>query len=188
MILTKKKVFNKKEKVEDKNGKRINDEIVANEVMVVGEGIETKKCSLKEALKIAEEMGLDLVEVSKDNNPPVCKLMNYEKFLYKTEKDKGKALANMRKNKMAEIQLGPNIDENDKNLKLRHAIEFLENKRPLRVRMMFKGRRMMALKEKGKEIFDSFIKDLENVGVKVGESIYEEKVFYATLNPKKNTK
>ena len=96
----------------------INEYIKEPVVRVVGEGTEPKICSIKEALALASEMGLDLVEISPNVNPPVCKLMNYQKFLYEQKKKEKERKAKSAKMLVKEIRLGPQTDDHDFELKL----------------------------------------------------------------------
>ena len=104
----------------------INEFIKDPIVRVVGEGIEPKICSIKEALKIADDMGLDLVEISPNVNPPVCKVMNYQKFLYEQKKKEKERKAGSAKMQVKEIRLGPQTDDHDFEFKLKHAQRFLQ--------------------------------------------------------------
>jgi len=119
---------------------KINGEVRFSQVRLVGENVEggTKILSSFEASKLADELGLDLVLINDNGDLPTCKLLNYEKFIYDQEKNKVK-------NKtlpLKEIQLSPNIGENDLNTKVGHIIKFLEKGHKIKVLVQFKGREM----------------------------------------------
>jgi len=119
---------------------KINGEVRFSQVRLVGENVEggTKILSSFEASKLADELGLDLVLINENGDLPTCKLLNYEKFIYDQEKNKVK-------NKtlpLKEIQLSPNIGENDLNTKVGHIIKFLEKGHKIKVLVQFKGREM----------------------------------------------
>jgi len=119
---------------------KINDEIRFNQVRLVGENIDggnTIKTS-REALVMAEELEMDLVLINADSDTPTCKIMNYRKFIYDQDKNKGKNKALPLK----EIQLSPNIGENDLNTKVAHIIKFLEKGHKVKTLVQFKGRQM----------------------------------------------
>ena len=105
---------------------RINERITAPMVRVVGENVDNEIHSIKDALKIADEMGLDLVEISPNANPPVCKLMDYKKFLFDQKKKQKEIKAKATKVVVKEIRLGPQTDDHDFEFKLNHAKRFLE--------------------------------------------------------------
>ena len=132
-------------------------------VRVVGENIQTAILNVKEAIKMAEEMGLDLVEISPTANPPVCKIVDYKKFLYERKKKQKEIKAKSAKVVVKEIRLGPNIDEHDFNFKLKHAIKFLEEGAKVKVDVYFKGR-MIVYKEKGEYVLLRFAAELEEYG------------------------
>ena len=108
---------------------RINNRITARTVRVVGDNIETQILSLRDALDLADEMELDLVEISPNADPPVCKIIDYQKFLYQQKKKQKEIKANTAKIVVKEIRFGPNTDDHDYNFKLKHAINFLEEGR-----------------------------------------------------------
>jgi translation initiation factor IF-3 len=132
-------------------------------VRVVGENVETGIYNLKEALRIAEEQGLDLVEISPAANPPVCKVVDYKKFLYERKKKQKEIKAKSAKVIVKEIRLGPNIDDHDFNFKLKHAIKFLQDGAKVKVDVYFKGRTIIY-KEKGEFVLLKFASELEEFG------------------------
>ena len=130
---------------------------------VVGENVQIGIYNLRDALRIAEEQDLDLVEISPTANPPVCKVVDYKKFLYEKKKKAKEIKANSAKIVIKEIRLGPNIDDHDFNFKLKHAIKFLEEGAKVKVDVFFKGRSIIY-KEQGEYVLLKFAADLENYG------------------------
>ncbi len=109
---------------------------------------------------MAQDMGLDLVEISNTSNPPVCKIVDYQKFLYERKKKDKEQKAKAAKSVVKEIRFGPNTDEHDFNFKLKHAIKFLEEGAKVKAYVHFKGR-SIAYKEKGEIILLKFAQELE---------------------------
>jgi translation initiation factor IF-3 len=142
---------------------KVNELIRAPVVRVVGENVQIGIYNLKDALRIAEEQDLDLVEISPSANPPVCKVVDYKKFLYEKKKKQKEIKANSAKIVVKEIRLGPNIDDHDFNFKMRHAMKFLEEGAKVKVDVFFKGRSIIY-KEKGEYILLKFAADLEEYG------------------------
>jgi translation initiation factor IF-3 len=143
---------------------RINEQIRANEVRVVGENVDDQGIyPLKEALKKADEAGLDLVEVSPKANPPVCKIIDYQKFLYQQKKKQKEMKSKTTKVVVKEIRFGPNTDEHDYNFKLNHAKKFLEDGAKVKAFVFFKGRSIL-FKEKGEILLLRLAQDLEEYG------------------------
>ena len=119
---------------------KINNKITSRVVRVVGDEIETEIMSIQDALKLADRMELDLVEISPNADPPVCKIIDYQKFLYQQKKKQKEIKAKAAKVIVKEIRFGPNTDDHDYNFKLRHAIKFLEEGAKVRAYVFFKGR------------------------------------------------
>lgn len=130
---------------------------------VVGENIESGIFNLKEAIQIADDQGLDLVEISPTANPPVCKVIDYKKFLFERKKKQKEIKAKTAKVVVKEIRLGPNIDDHDFNFKLKHAMKFLQDGAKVKVDVFFKGRSIIY-KEKGEVVLLRFAQDLEEYG------------------------
>ena len=107
-----------------KNQYRVNEQIRANEVRIVGDDIESMVLPTSKALRMAEEKGVDLVEISPTANPPVCRLIEYSKFIYQQKKRQKEQKAKQVKIDVKEIRFGPQTDEHDYNFKLKHAISF----------------------------------------------------------------
>ncbi|MFO7934967.1 MAG: translation initiation factor IF-3 [Bacteroidales bacterium] len=143
---------------------RTNDQIRASTVRLVGDNIENPGVMpLKEALKIADSLDLDLVEISPKADPPVCKAIDYKKFLYQQKKKQKEMKAKTTKIVVKEIRFGPNTDEHDYNFKLNHARKFLEDGAKLKAFVFFKGRSILY-KEKGEILLLRLAQDLEDVG------------------------
>jgi len=150
----------------------------------VGENVETGIYQLRDALNIAEDMGLDLVEISPKANPPVCKIMEYKKFLYEQKKKQKEIKAKSAKVIMKEIRLGPNTDEHDFNFKLKHAKKFIEEGAKIKVDVFFKGR-TIVYKEKGEYILLRFAQELEEIAKVEKLPKLEGKRMIMILAPKK---
>jgi len=132
-------------------------------VRLVGENVETGIFQLRDALAIAVEQNLDLVEISPSANPPVCKIMDYKKFLYEQKKKQKEIKAKSAKVVVKEIRLGPNTDDHDFDFKLKHAIKFLQDGSKVKVDVFFKGRSIIY-KDKGEYILLRFAQELEEYG------------------------
>ena len=154
---------------------------------VVGDNIKPDIYQLHDALKMAEELGLDLVEISPKANPPVCKIIDYKKFLYDKKKKEKEAKANSVKVVIKEIRLGPNIDDHDFNFKLKHAINFLEDGNKVKVDVFFRGRAIIY-KEKGEIVLLRFANELEEYAVVERMPKLEGKRMIMILTPKKKKK
>jgi len=118
---------------------------------------------LVEALKIAEDQGLDLVEISPKADPPVCKVIDYSKFKYEQKKKQKEIKAKTQKTVLKEIRFGPNTDEHDFNFKLKHAIKFLSDGAKVKAYVHFVGR-TIVFKERGEILLLRFAQELENYG------------------------
>jgi translation initiation factor IF-3 len=119
--------------------------------------------TLAEALKIADEKELDLVEISPNADPPVCKVIDYQKFLYQQKKKQKEMKAKASKVIVKEIRFGPNTDEHDYNFKLKHAQKFLSEGAKVKAYVFFKGRSILY-KEQGEVLLLKFVQDLEEMG------------------------
>ncbi|MEY2792623.1 MAG: hypothetical protein RJA76_615 [Bacteroidota bacterium] len=143
---------------------RINQNIRGvNEVRLVGENVEQGVVSIAKALAIAEEQGLDLVEISPNAVPPVCKVIDYAKFKYDQKKKQKEIKANATKTVIKEIRFGPNTDEHDFNFKLKHAVNFLKEGAKVKAYVHFVGR-TIVFKERGEMLLLNFAKGLEDIG------------------------
>lgn len=119
--------------------------------------------SIEEALSMADKLELDLVEISPSADPPVCKITDYQKFLYHLKKKQKEAKAKTTKAVLKEIRFGPNTDDHDYNFKLKHAIKFLEEGAKVKAYVFFKGRSIL-FKEKGEILLLRLAQDLEEYG------------------------
>ncbi len=131
---------------------------------VVGENIDNPGVfSIREALEIADQYELDLVEISPNADPPVCKVIDYQKFLYQQKKKQKELKAKATKIVVKELRFGPNTDDHDYNFKLNHARKFLEDGAKVKAFVFFKGRSIIY-SEKGEILLLRFAQDLEEVG------------------------
>lgn len=133
---------------------------------------------------MADEQGLDLVEISPTANPPVCKIVDYKKFLYEKKKKQKELKAKSAKIVVKEIRLGPNIDDHDFNFKLKHAIKFLEEGAKVKVDVFFRGR-MIVYKEQGEYVLLKFAAELEEFGKVEQLPKLEGKRMIMIISPKK---
>lgn len=177
-----KKPNNFRPKFQKKYEHRINGMITHHQIRITGDQIESKICSLQEALAIAESLELDLVEINDKATPPVCKIVDYGKFLY-DKKKKSKEINQGSKNTLKEIRLGPNTQDNDLGYKSKQAIEFLKEGSKVKVSMMFRGREI-AFKDKGELVILKFIQMVEEVGRPEFMPKFEGKNLFVTLTPK----
>ena len=139
---------------------------------------------LSDALRLADEMELDLVEISPNADPPVCKIVDYQKFLYQQKKKQKEIKANASKVVVKEIRFGPNTDDHDYNFKLKHAINFLEEGAKVRAYVFFKGRSIL-FKDQGEKLLAKFVSDLEEYGKVDQTPRLEGKRMIIILSPKK---
>ncbi len=153
-------------------------------VRVVGEEIETQVMSIQDALRLADKMELDLVEISPNADPPVCKIIDYQKYLYQQKKKQKELKAKATKIVVKEIRFGPNTDDHDYNFKLKHAIRFLEEGAKVRAYVFFKGRSIL-FKEQGELLLLRFASDLEEYGKVEQMPRLEGKRMIISLSPKK---
>ena len=143
---------------------RINEEITASQVRLVGDNVpEQGIFSLRDALKLADELGLDLVEISAKADPPVCKIIDYQKYLYQQKKKAKEMKANASKIVIKEIRFGPNTDEHDFQFKLKHAQEFLQEGSKVKSSVFFKGRSIIYA-DQGEKLLLRFALELEEYG------------------------
>ena len=129
----------------------------------MGEGIQSEVLAISQAVALAKNMGLDLVEIVADSEPPVCKVINYEKFLYEKKKKEKELKAKNSKQVTKEIRFGPNTDEHDFNFKVKHGIKFLEEGAKIKAFVYFRGR-SIAYKERGEIMLLKFAQALEQYG------------------------
>lgn len=163
---------------------RVNEQIHVREVRIVGEGIESKVVPTREALQLADQMGVDLVEISPTAQPPVCRLIDYSKFLYQIKKKAKEMKAKQVKIDVKEIRFGPQTAEADYAFKLKHAIEFLSQGNKVKAYVFFKGR-SIVFKEQGEVLLLRLANDLEEVGKVESMPSLEGKKMIIMLAPKK---
>ena len=163
---------------------RVNEQIHVREVRIVGEGIESKVVPTREALQLADQMGVDLVEISPTAQPPVCRLIDYSKFLYQIKKKAKEMKAKQVKIDVKEIRFGPQTAEADYAFKLKHAIEFLKQGNKVKAYVFFKGR-SIVFKEQGEVLLLRLANDLEEVGKVESMPSLEGKKMIIMLAPKK---
>lgn len=146
------------------DGPRVNREIEARTIRLVGaDGEMVGVVSLREGLIMAEEAGLDLVEVSPNAEPPVCKILDYGKYKYEAQKKKNEAKKKQKVIEIKEIKLRPNIDDNDYDVKMRSMKKFLEEGDKVKVTLRFRGREL-AHPDLGMRVLERVRDDLENLG------------------------
>lgn len=150
---------------------------------MVGENIEVGVYSIAEALVMAKDEGLDLVEISPKAEPPVCKIIDYSKFKYEQKKKQKEIKAKAQKTVIKEIRFGPNTDDHDFNFKLKHAINFLKEGAKVRAYVHFYGR-TIVFKERGEILLLKFAQALEEYGKVEQLPKLERKRMYVIMAPK----
>ena len=166
-----------------KNQYRVNEQIRVREVRVVSEGGSTVMAT-RSALEMAREQGVDLVEISPNAQPPVCRLIDYSKFLYQQKKHAKEMKAKQAKVEIKEIRFGPQTDEHDYNFKLKHAQEFLNEGNKVRAYVFFRGRSIL-FKEQGEVLLLRFANDLEEYAKVEQLPKLDGKKMFLYLAPKK---
>ena len=162
---------------------RVNEQIRVREVRIVGDNGSTVMPT-RDALNMAREQGVDLVEISPNANPPVCRIIDYSKFLYQQKKRAKEMKAKQVKVEVKEIRFGPQTDEHDYQFKLKHAKEFLEEGNKVRAYVFFRGRSIL-FKEQGEVLLLRFANDLEEYGKVESMPSLEGKKMFLYLAPKK---
>ena len=163
---------------------RINEKIHAKEVRIVGDDVEPKVYPIAQALRMAEEREMDLVEISPNAQPPVCRIIEYSKFLYQLKKRQKEQKAKQVKINVKEIRFGPQTDDHDYKFKLKHAIGFLEDGDKVKAYVFFKGRSIL-FKEQGEVLLLRFANDLEEYAKVDQLPVLEGKRMTIFLAPKK---
>lgn len=167
---------------------RINDKIKGvKEVRLVGDNVETGVYSFERAMAIADELELDLVEIAANAEPPVCRIVDYQKFLYQQKKKEKENKAKQTKIEVKEIRFGPQTDDHDYNFKLKHAIKFLSDGDKLKAYVFFKGRSIL-FKDQGEMLLLRFANDLEDYAKVDQLPKLEGKRMILMLSPKKQKK
>jgi len=162
---------------------KINNKIWAKEVRLVGDNVEVGIYSTEEALAIAEGLELDLVEINGKADPPICKAIDYDKFLYDKKKSDKEQKKNQKNNQQKEIRFGPNTGDADLEHKMKNAKKFLEYGMKVKVTVFFKGRTIVH-KDRGEILLLQFAEGLEDVGVPEGLPRLEGKRMHILLKPK----
>ncbi|WP_308232617.1 translation initiation factor IF-3 [Prevotella sp.] len=166
-----------------KNQYRVNEQIRVREVRIVSDGNSTVMPT-RHALDMAREQGVDLVEISPNAQPPVCRLIDYSKFLYQQKKHAKEMKAKQVKVEVKEIRFGPQTDEHDYNFKLKHAQEFLSEGNKVRAYVFFRGRSIL-FKEQGEVLLLRFANDLEEYAKVEQLPKLDGKKMFLYLAPKK---
>ena len=161
---------------------KINHSIRAREVRLVGDNVPLGVYSLFDALKIADQQNLDLVEISPNALPPVCRVIDFKKFLYNMKKKQKEIKANSTKVTLKEVRFGPQTDEHDYQFKLKHAQKFIAEGAKVKAYVFFKGRSILY-KEQGTEVLRRLIKDLEDVARLDQEPKLEGKRMFIHFSP-----
>jgi translation initiation factor IF-3 len=155
-----------------------------SEVRLVGDNVDSAVMSTPAALALAKELELDLVEISPNADPPVCRIIEYKKFLYDQKKKQKEMKAKQQKVVVKEIRFGPNTDDHDFNFKLKHAKKFLEEGSKLKAYVFFRGR-TIVFKERGEILLLKFAQELEEYGTVEQLPRLEGKRMTVLFNPKK---
>ena len=163
---------------------RINDKIVATEVRLIMDGSEPIVVSTAKAIAMADEQEMDLVEIAAKSSPPVCKIMDYKKFLYNQKRKQKELKAKQSKVVVKEIRFGPNTDEHDFNFKLAHAKKFLNEGSKVKAFVFFRGR-TIVFKDRGEILLLKFAQELEEYGVVETMPDLQGKKMIMMINPKK---
>lgn len=169
--------------VRESDGPRINREIKSKEVRLINyNGENLGIVPITEALKIAQEVGLDLIEISPQVTPPVCKVLDYGKYKYEMQKKKNEAKKNQKVVNIKELKLRPMIDTHDYEVKVKQAKKFLEQGDKVKFTMRYKGREMSA-NDMGKEILNRLVEDLEGIGKVDSAPKLEGKQMFMIVSP-----
>ena len=184
VIAIRRKRFRGPARVFKENPHKINEKITSNEVRLVGDNVEIGLYNLSKALVLANQIGLDLVEISPKASPPVCKILDYKKFLYEQKKRDKNLKSKTTKVVIKEIRFGPQTDEHDYEFKKKHAIKFLNDGAKLKAFVFFKGR-SIVFKEQGQILLLRLAQDLEDFGKVEQMPQLEGKRMIMLITPKK---
>ena len=179
--------FNPRFKKEQQQEHRTNHMIRVPEVRLVGENLEPGVYQTPDALKIAKDQELDLVEISPGANPPVCKIIDYNKFLYDEKKKKKEMKAKSKTSEVKEVRFTPNTDDHDFEFKCKHAEKFLQDGNKVKAHVQFKGRAIM-FKERGELLMLKFADRLKDIGTLEGLPKMEGKRMQVMFAPKSQKK
>jgi translation initiation factor IF-3 len=166
---------------------RINERIRVPQVRLVGDNVTVGVYPTHEALKIARDLELDLVEISPNADPPVCKAIDYKKFLYEKKKKEKEMKANAKQSEVKEIRFTPGTDDHDFDFKAKHAEKFLADGNKVKAYVQFKGR-AIQFKERGELVLLKFAERLAEVGQPESLPKLEGKRMFLMLTPKSNKK
>jgi translation initiation factor IF-3 len=179
--------FNPRFRKEQQQEHRTNNMIRVPQVRLVGENIEIGVYPIAEALRIANDQGLDLVEISPQADPPVCKVIDYNKFLYEKKKKEKEMKAKSKVSEVKEIRFTPNTDDHDFDFKSKHAENFLKDGNKVKAYVHFKGRAIM-FKERGELLLLKFAERLVEVGTLESMPKLEGKRMFAIFAPRSQKK
>ena len=179
--------FNPRFRKEQQQEHRTNHMIRVPQVRLVGDNIEVGVYPIQEALKMAQEQALDLVEISPNADPPVCKIIDYNKFLYEKKKKEKEMKAKSKASEVKEIRFTPNTDDHDFDFKAKHAEKFLKEGNKVKAYVQFKGR-AIQFKERGELLLLKFAERLNDAGVLEGMPKMEGKRMLAIWAPKPQKK
>ena len=175
--------FNPRFRKEQQQEHRTNHMIRVPQVRLVGDNLEVGVYPIQEALKMAQEQQLDLVEISPNADPPVCKIIDYNKFLYEKKKKEKEMKAKSKASEVKEIRFTPNTDDHDFDFKAKHAEKFLKEGNKVKAYVQFKGR-AIQFKERGELLLLKFAERLGDAGVLEGMPKMEGKRMLAIFAPK----
>ena len=175
--------FNPRFRKEQQQEHRTNNMIRVPQVRLVGDNVEVGVYSIQEAMKMAQEQQLDLVEISPQADPPVCKIIDYNKFLYEKKKKEKEMKSKSKTAEVKEIRFTPGTDDHDFDFKARHAESFLKEGNKVKAYVQFKGRAIM-FKERGKLVLLKFAERLAEVGQPEGLPKLEGKRMLMIISPK----
>ena len=145
-------------------GPRVNEKIRGSDIRLIGaDGENVGVVSPERAMQMADEAGLDLVEISPNANPPVCKIMDFGKFKYETQKREAEARKKQKIIEIKEVKFRPNTDTNDYDVKMRNVFKFLENGDKVKITLRFRGREM-AHQNLGRELLERVAEDTKDAG------------------------
>lgn len=165
---------------------RINHQINADKVRLIGsDGKQVGVVSLREALRRAEETELDLVEISPNADPPICRILDFSKYYFQKEKKAKEAKKKQHEVEVKEIKFGPNTEEHDYNFKKNNAIKFLKQHNKVKFTVRFRGRQM-AHKELGYRVLDKLKADLAHIAEVDHEPVSDRNLLSIVVSPKKD--
>ena len=179
--------FNPRFRKEQQQEHRTNHMIRVPQVRLVGDNVEVGVYSIQEAIRMAQDQQLDLVEISPNADPPVCKIIDYNKFLYEKKKKEKEMKAKSKASEVKEIRFTPNTDDHDFDFKAKHAEKFLKEGNKVKAYVQFKGR-AIQFKERGELLLLKFAERLNDTGVLEGMPKMEGKRMLAIWAPKSQKK